>query len=159
MRTGPAVKVKAARLSVVTSASNRKVRGGERIRLFLEASLPSKMHVYAPGVIGYIPIAWELEPSEAVELTPITYPPSRSLHLKAINETVPVYEKTFTLRRDIIFKQKNPTAVEIKGTFRYQACDETKCYVPETVPLSWGFQFEPHDSARVPEKLRRKTQP
>jgi hypothetical protein len=29
------------------------------------------------------------------------------------------------------------------------------CYPPETVPVEWSFEVEPHDSTRVPVELRK----
>ena len=157
IRTGAvATTVKNPRITLTASASNAVVRGGERIRLMIDVQLPKRMHVYAPGVQGYIPIAWELEKDAAFEEIPSKYPASRTLHLKAINETVPVYENSFSLHREIVLKPNLPgAALTVQGSFRYQACDDKKCYVPETIPLKWVFRVEPHDTQRVPSELRR----
>jgi hypothetical protein len=42
----------------------------------------------------------------------------------------------------------------LKGSLRYQACDDRECYLPETVPLAWRFRFEPLERARVPAELQ-----
>jgi hypothetical protein len=31
----------------------------------------------------------------------------------------------------------------IKGTLRYQACDDTICYMPKNVPVSWSIRLKP----------------
>ena len=86
-------------------------------------------------------------PAQRFEEIPIRYPEARKLYLNAIKETVPVYEGTVVLERELIAAQKQPsTELMVQGEFRYQACDDKKCYVPETVPLVWRIQFEPHDS-------------
>ena len=46
--------------------------------------------------------------------------------------------------------------VLLKGSFRYQACDDRECYIPKTVPLEWHFRFEGLERERVPEELQRK---
>lgn len=151
------------KLEITASASDTTVRGGERVRLFLRVKLQPGLHVYAPGVEGYIPIDWKVSPGP-VEPLATQYPQSRVLYLKAINEKVPVYEKEFTLTRDVVVFQARELEkfldgerkVNVEGTFRYQACDDTKCYIPEDVSLRWTFQFEAHDSTRVPAELRRK---
>jgi hypothetical protein len=48
-------------LKLTTAASNDLARPGLRIALSLEIELKPGMHVYAPGVQGYIPIDWQLE--------------------------------------------------------------------------------------------------
>jgi hypothetical protein len=86
------------------------------------------------------------------------------LHLQAIGETVPVYRGHLRLRREITFGQEpalkqlaDPTAeLIIKGVFRYQACDDRKCYLPENVPLEWHFRFVGLDRQRVPAELQHR---
>jgi hypothetical protein len=163
IRSGPVTTVKNPRIAVTTASSDSVVRGGERIRLIVDVQLPGSMHVYAPGVQGYIPIEWRLTPTGAFEPIDIKYPPGKMLHLKAINETVPVYEKSVSLQREIVISQPakvkpllTGSTITIEGTLVYQACDNRKCYVPETIPLKWDLRFEPHDSERVAPELRRK---
>ncbi len=155
--------VASGRIQVRTASSDTVVRGGERVRLFVTIILGPRLHVYAPGVEGYIPLQWTPEPSEAVEALPVQFPKSRMLRLKAIKETVPVFERTFELTRDVVIGQ--PGTVEklldasrqltIRGTLRYQACDDRQCFVPEEVSLQWKLRYEPHDPTRVPAELRR----
>jgi peroxiredoxin len=150
-------------LTAITSASDAIVRGGNRISLVLEIDLRAKMHVYAPGVEGYIPIDWSMETVDGVETHPAAYPESELLHLAAIDEIVPVYNGRFRIVQDVLLGKpddlKGLTDVNgelvLKGTFRYQACDDKLCYLPDEVPLEWRFQLEDHDRTRVPEELRR----
>jgi peroxiredoxin len=64
-------------LRLTTSASTPVARPGHRIALSLEIDLKPKMHVYAPGVQGYIPIEWKLEAGATGNLQPVAYPPRR----------------------------------------------------------------------------------
>lgn len=149
--------IEAKHLAITRSASDSVAYGGQRIKLFLELQLPSKSHVYAPGVQGYIPIEWKLKPSDSYEALPFEYPASRNLHLKAIGETVPVYEGKLVLEREIIPAQKTAEReIRIEGELRYQVCDDKQCFVPETVPLLWSLRYEPHDTTRAPVETRRK---
>jgi AhpC/TSA family len=61
-------------LRLTTTASTPVARPGHRIVLSLEIDLKPKMHVYAPGVQGYIPIEWKLEEGVAGKLQPVAYP-------------------------------------------------------------------------------------
>lgn len=152
-------------LKLTYSASQREARVGNRLLLVLEVELKPGMHVYAPEVTGgYIPIDWTIEESSGWQAHPVSYPPSREVHLPAIKETVPVYEGKIRLERDLtIGVGKGVEAVlgpnkelRVKGSFRYQACDERICYRPETIPLEWVFRLTAHDRQRAPEELRRK---
>jgi hypothetical protein len=150
--------VPAKRVKITQSSSDALIHGGQRFKIRLELEVPPNSHVYAPGVQGYIPIEWKLSDNPAFEATPLQYPPSRTLHLKAIDETVPIYEGRLVLEREIVPAEKQPAGdVRIEGNLRYQVCDDRQCYVPETVPVGWTVKYEPHDSTRAPVELRRRT--
>ena len=151
-------------LRLTTAASTAVARPGHHIVLSLELDLKPKMHVYAPGVTDYLPIDWKLEESPAAKAQPFEYPAARKLHLKAIDETVPVYQGRVRITREIIFGQEDAVKplltpageLILKGSLRYQACDDRKCYLPETVPVEWRFHFEGLDRERAPLSLQRK---
>ena len=86
--------VETKHLRLTTAASTPVARPGHKIALSLEIDLNPKMHVYAPGVQGYIPIEWKMDEGAAGKLQPAAYPASEMLHLEAIGETVPVYRGT-----------------------------------------------------------------
>jgi len=152
-------------LQIRATASNNVGRPGQRIALSLQIELKPGMHVYAPGVQGYIPIDWQLEEGgPAAKRHEFKYPAPEMLRLEAIGETVPVYRGHVTIVREITFGQEaalkplvSPAGeLVIKGTFRYQACDDKKCYVPQDVRLEWRFKFEGLDRQRAPAELQRK---
>jgi hypothetical protein len=151
-------------LRLATTASTQVARPGHRIGLSLDVSLNPGMHVYAPGVQGYIPIEWKLEEGPVAKPHPFEYPASRMMHLKAIGETVPVYRDRIRINREITFGPEDALKpfvspageLILKGSFRYQACDDHECYIPQTVPLEWRFHFEGLERERVPEELQRK---
>jgi len=154
-------------LTVAASASDDILRGGNRLALVVEVDLKPRMHVYAPGVEGYIPIDWTMEEVAGITSYPAEYPASETLHLPAINETVPVYQGRFQMVRDVMVGQSKEIQhllnaqgeLVVKGSFRYQACDDKICYLPKTIPLEWTFRFEEHDRTRAPEEMRRKSGP
>lgn len=151
------IPVTAKRLKVTQSSSDALIHGGQRFKLRLELDIPAKSHVYAPGVQGYIALDWSLPPAPSYEAEAAKYPPSRTLRLKAIGETVPIYQGKIQLERDIVAAEKLPAGdLRIDTTLRYQVCDDRQCYVPESVPVSWTLRYEPHDLTRVPTELRRQ---
>ena len=46
-----------------------------------------------------------------------------------------MYAKPFRILQDITSAKPGPLTV--KGTLRYQACDDKVCYRPTNVPLEW----------------------
>jgi hypothetical protein len=152
-------------LEITAAASNDIAGPGRRILLSLEIELKPSMHVYAPGVRGYIPLDWQLEAGgPAGKRYAFDYPASESLRLEAIGETVPVYRGHIRLQREITFGQEETLKqlvnlageLIVKGTLRYQACDDHKCYVPQDVPLEWRFKYNGLDRQRVPRELQHK---
>jgi DsbC/DsbD-like thiol-disulfide interchange protein len=152
-------------LRLTTSASLSAVHWGQRLALVADIQLKPGMHVYAPGVQGYIPIEFSVKPTAAFEAHAPAYPPSRDLRLKAIGETVPVYQNRFRIAADITIApdaQVKPLLSQagdltVEGSLRYQACDAKVCYAPETVPLKWTFHYEALDRQRAPSALQRQT--
>jgi hypothetical protein len=145
-------------------AADTSIAGGMTTTLVLEIALKPKMHVYAPSVTGsYIPVQWNIPAQPLWKPSSPEWPAARTLRLDAIKETLPVFEKTFTVTRDLTFAQQNDLfaaagdsrRLTVDSTFRYQACDDRECHPPVNVPLSWTFTVEPHDRTRVPEPLRR----
>lgn len=153
---GAAGEMSGKHLRVKTVASAAAVQTGERIALIVDLELPPGVHVYAPGVEGYIPIAWTLPDSPLYQAHPVAYPEARKMHLQAIGETVPVYVDRVRLVRDITVGRPENSTLTVQGALRYQACDEHKCYVPETLPLRWVLPVEAQDRQRVPGELQRK---
>lgn len=135
-------------LKLTAGASEHRVQAGSRVSLTLEIELRPRMHVYAPDVEGgYIPIDWTMVESPAWVAGAVAYPPSKRLHLAAINETVPVYEGSFRLVRELTLdKSLKRGELTVEGSFRYQACDDSVCYRPETIPLRWTFLIAPPGS-------------
>ena len=162
--TGPRTEVQGKQLMLEAGSSNLVVAAGQRVSLTLDIEMKPNMHVYAPGVEGYIPIDWKMKESPVAAAHEVSYPASEKLHLAAIDETVPVYKDHFQLTRDITIAQdaKLRPALDstgkftVEGTLRYQACDDRICYIPQELPVKWTFQYAEFDRVRVPAELRRK---
>jgi hypothetical protein len=151
-------------LRLIASASNSQVRPLQRVALVLEIELKPNMHVYAPGVEGYIPIEWTIKDSPVAVPHEVNMPKPEILYLKAIDETVPVFKQRFVLQRDITLgaDDKLKAALSssgtlvVEGTLKYQACDDRLCYIPQVLPLKWTFQYEGFDRQRAPADIMHK---
>ena len=103
------------------------------------------MHVYAPGKHSYQVISVTLDPEPWFKVAPLTYPASEMYHFVPLDEHIEVYVKPFRLMRDVTILA-TPEArkllaamktVTITGTVSYQACDDSLCYAPQSVPVKW----------------------
>jgi hypothetical protein len=136
--------IKSKHLTVKLSQSAESVRPGARVELLATVTLQPNLHVYAPGIEPpYKPIALTVERDPKFRFAPLKYPPSKKLHLAAIDETVPAYEGTFTIVQPASVSANASGQVEIKGRLDYQTCDDKICYLPVSLPLSWTLAVVP----------------
>jgi hypothetical protein len=158
-------KIQAPHLEVAVQQSDRVGVPGGLITLIAEVRLPRDIHVYAPGVKGYKPIELVMDAAPNMKLTPLIYPRSKVLHMPAINESVPVFEGTFHIRQDLKISSAaefssslgvDGKAFAITGKLHYQACDNTTCFLPTSVPVEWQVKVLPLDRQRAPEDIRHR---
>lgn len=153
---GKRIEIETDHLKLSAYPSQDVVRRGNRITLVLDVELPPKMHLYAPGVEGYRPVALGVGDHPAIRAHETEFPDSRLLHLEAIRETVPVYEGSVRIFQDVtISPMYRDTSLRIPATFSYQACDDRVCYAPAEIPLAFELALTEHDAERVPERLRK----
>ena len=147
---GEAVRIETPHLTLTTQLAQDRARTGNRITIDFEIELPEKMHVYAPGVTGYLPLAVVLDENPMIEIHETVFPEAEMLHLPAIGETVPVYHGTFSFRQEVTIglRTRSPN-VEITGKLRYQACDDEICYLSTDVPLSFNVDLDALDRQRA----------
>jgi len=159
--------VEAPHLRLTLAQSDRSVIPGGRVSLIAEIELPPDVHVYSPGVQGYKPIQLALQNLPGVELQPVAYPSAKVLYLAAIQENVPVFEGKFRITQDVTVTPSKPAdavrslvsaerTISIAGELKYQACDQTVCYPPTSVPVSWQLQILPLDLKRSPGAIQHK---
>ena len=149
-------------LTLVASASNSTVHPQQRIALVVEVQMKPGMHVYAPGVEGYIPIEWRMPESAIASAHQVSSPKPEILYLPAIDEKVPVLQEHFQLKREITLGPDDKLKaaldssgnISIAGSLRYQACDDRICYIPQELPLQWTFRYEGFDRERSPADIR-----
>ena len=122
-----------AHLSIATSAS---AVAAKKATLRVDVEPKPNMHVYAPGQKDYIVIQLKLDENPAIVAAKAKFPAPEKYTMPALNETQLVYSKPFRITQDVTLKSASGP-VTIKGTLRYQACDDKICYIPQNVPVSW----------------------
>jgi DsbC/DsbD-like thiol-disulfide interchange protein len=124
-------------LKIGASSSVPAAAPGARVSLFVDVEPKPKMHVYAPDQKEYIPITVKITPDDAVRLLPIQFPKAETYFFEPLKETQRVYSKPFRIIQPVTLSRTATGTVTIKGTVRYQACDDAICYMPQEVPVSW----------------------
>jgi hypothetical protein len=144
-------KTETAHLVVTTGVSDTRVAPGTRLALFVNITPKPKMHVYAPEQPDAIPVSLKLETGEFKAHAPI-FPNPEKYFFKPLNETQLVYSKPFRIVQDVTIaltpavRDRAASAdgsLAVTGTLQYQACDDSICYMPVTVPLSWTLALRP----------------
>jgi hypothetical protein len=123
-------------LQLKTSAARATAAPEETVTLRLDVTPKPKMHVYAPGQDGYIAIQLTLTDG-AFTARKAKYPAGEKYVMPALNETQLVYAAPFSITQAITLTPAASGTLHIKGSVRYQACDDTVCYLPRTVPVEW----------------------
>jgi DsbC/DsbD-like thiol-disulfide interchange protein len=123
---------------VMVSVAAGDIAAG-KVPLHVDVTPRPNIHVYAPGQPGYIGITLTLDANAPVRVSgKPKYPAPRKLFMPVLNETQLVYSTPFRLTQDVtIPRTAAPGALTITGTLRYQACDDTICYKPVTLALTW----------------------
>lgn len=143
----PAASIETKHLTA--SPSVAAAAAGGLVTLALEVSPKPAMHVYAPPQQDYIPISLTLQPDPALKAGVSQFPKPEKIRIEAIDETQSVYRKRFrilqavTLAPAALDRARAAGGLTVKGTLRYQACDDTICYLPVTVPVVWTVALTP----------------
>ncbi len=138
-----------AHFDLRTYPSDPVIAPGNRFSLAVEIKPKPGLHLYAPGAKNYRVVSLKLNVPAWVRVLDMKYPASETYHFKPLNETVPVYQKPFTLVQELILdgspqaqaQYRGRDSLVLSGTLEYQACDETTCYVPGTLPMTWTLNL------------------
>ena len=150
------VHVSAAHLALTTYATDQAAAPGTHLSLVVDVSPERRVHVYAPGVAGYKPIALTVLPQPGLLVRTAQFPKAEDYFFKPLNEHVAVYQRPFRIVRDVAIDAspqaaaalKDRTSMTIDAVLEYQACDDRVCFIPQSLPLSWTVALLPLDRER-----------
>ena len=122
---------------------------GTRLSIVVDVTPKQGMHVYAPGST-YRPVAISIRPHPLLRVHDAVYPKPTVYLFKPLNEEALVYSAPFRLALDITAGNTAAQQAQlharsrltIKGELQYQACDETVCYLPTSVPFEWTVRIK-----------------
>ena len=140
-----ATKASTAHLELTTYPSDATVAVGNRFSVVVDMQPKARIHVYAPGATNYRVVALTIAPQPFVRQLPTKYPASEIYFFKPLNERVPVYQKPFRLVQEVVLEghveaqaaYRGKDTLMLSGSLDYQACDDTICFNPVSLPLSW----------------------
>jgi DsbC/DsbD-like thiol-disulfide interchange protein len=130
-----------AHLKIATSVTPDAAKPGGKVSLAVDVTPKDGVHVYAPGQEGYIAITVKIDPQSAFSTTgKAKYPEPEKFVMAALNETQLVYNKPFRITQDVTLAaapKLGSGPLTIKGSIRYQACNDKVCFLPTTIPVTW----------------------
>ncbi len=120
-------------LSVTTAAP------GSRVDLAVRVVLPDGLHSQSnkPKDEGLVPTTLTFLPSKDVTPAEVVFPPAHDFKLET-GDTLLVFEREFIIgARVTISPTAAPGSVTLNARLRYQPCNNTMCFRPVTVPVTW----------------------
>ena len=117
---------------------------GSEVHVALQVTLPEGFHMNSnkPRDPLLIPVVLSIpgpkqEPLPAgVSVTELVFPEARDL--KQRDTVLSVFEQGFVIGAVLkVDSSVAPGKLVVPGTLRYQACDETMCYIPKSIETRW----------------------
>src|SRR5262249_49065996 len=109
--------------------SNVEVTPGASARIALRITVKPGYHVQANPVENpsLIPITLKVDPGENVSVGEPLYPSPKRIRLPGDSQDLVVYDGTFVIALPITASRSaaSGAALTLKGTLRYQACDDS----------------------------------
>lgn len=113
------------------------VKIGKETELVIPASVLKGHHIQAnPATLpNLIPTEVSLDSLEGLEIKPTVYPKSKAWRLSSAGKEIQTFDGKVEFKVGMTAKNLKPGRYELKGSLRYQACDEKNCFFPASVPL------------------------
>jgi DsbC/DsbD-like thiol-disulfide interchange protein len=130
----------AADVVTLRPPSSVEVKPGAGTRIAIQVVVKSGYHVQANPVENpsLIPITLKMDLAENISVGEPLYPVAKRLRLPGDTQDLVVYDGTFAIGLPVKV-ERSATAgatVTLKGSLRYQACDDSHCLFPVTLPVA-----------------------
>jgi hypothetical protein len=153
-------RITARYLTATTYTTDQVAAPGTHFSIVVDAVPGRNVHVYAPGVSGYRPVAIVIEPQPGLIVRQAQFPRADDYVFKPLNEHVLVYQRPFRIVQDVEIDPSADAAaalagrleMTIHGTLEYQACDDAVCFTPQSHPLTWTIGLKPLDRERAKQQ-------
>ena len=112
------------------------VHAGSTAQAVLRVRLPEGYHTNSnkPRDANLIPITLTVNPPTGVTVTEIVWPDPIDLRQRGVDQALRVFEREFIIGVQFAFTSTvSPGELTIPASLRYQACNETMCFVPKTM--------------------------
>ncbi len=155
---GSAAEIATSALMARVSLSTDRCFSGQELGVAVKLSLRPGWHIYGKPLPGnYQPLEIVFD-GEIVGRQAFEFPPAKPTMLKALGETLPVYEGEFRVLGklnikwspppevkflgDSLGKRIEPGAYKLVGTLRLQACSDDVCEPPQAIRFDLPVTLE-----------------
>jgi DsbC/DsbD-like thiol-disulfide interchange protein len=122
------------------------VHPGGHARLALRVSLPEGLHTQSnkPRQAYLIATVLTFQPTSGVAVDEIVWPASTDLRQAGNDTPLAVFDGTFLIGVQLTVDPAVKTgALTIPATIRYQACNASLCFAPQTASVEWTLPVVP----------------
>ncbi len=124
------------------AAIGEPVRAGTTVRAVLQVKVAPGFHIQSdrPRDPSLIPLTLTIDAPKGISVAGLTFPPAKDFLLKGSDQPLAVFEGAFPIEARLAVAKDHPAGdVTVPARLRYQACDDTTCFRPMTIPVTWTF--------------------
>lgn len=122
------------------------LRSGDTVIVAVPVMIKAGFHVQAnPASDEFlIPLDLAFEPVGGIAVGGISYPAPERHRLEGGDTDLLTYQGTIHLGASFVAARTDTERiVVVSGSLRYQACDDTRCYVPRRIPVGFRVRLLP----------------
>jgi thiol:disulfide interchange protein DsbD len=134
------------KVSLETFVSKDGVYPGGTIEVAVVAHITENWHIHGPDpdLVLLIPAKMLFEETENIKILNTYYPEAELKKYDYWDDELEVYLENVTFGILVEISEAMPLGNQkIEGSFKYQACDDTSCRPPKTIPFEACFEVVP----------------
>ncbi len=154
---GSAAEIRTEELAAEVTLSSERAFTGQELAVVVKFSLKSGWHIYGQPLPAQYTATSVTFDDELLAAQELEFPPARPMALKALGETLPVYEGEFRAQGRLRLRWSPPAEIrsfglgepidpgerKLTGTLRFQACNDEVCTAPRAVRFEIPLRIEP----------------
>jgi len=111
---------------------------GKQAQAVVSVSVLKDHHIQAnPATLpNLIPTELTFETFPGIEWGTVVYPASKPWKLTSAAKVIQTYDGKVDFKAPVKAKGIKPGNYDLKGSLRYQACNDKNCFFPMTIPVS-----------------------
>jgi len=129
------------------------VRAGTTVKAVLQVKVAPGFHIQSdkPRDPSLIPLTLTIDAPKGISVAGLTFPAAKDFLLKGSDQPLAVFEGAFPIEARLAVAKDHPAGeVTVPARLRYQACDDTTCFRPMTIPAAWTFKVTAGGKAAAP---------